>query len=481
MNQRACTTGMVVVTTLALIFSPLLTFAFNNTLASLNGNVHDSIHYQTHLSVAKGTPKPGIDPTPFQIKTIVIDAGHGGKDPGCSGPGSTEKHLTLAIAQAFATRVQATFPDIRVILTRDDDTFIPLYERAAIANRAHADLFVSIHCNALPASKATWGSETYVMGLHTADHNLDVAKRENEAILLEENYEKNYDYDPNSPEGHILLSMFQNAYLEQSILFAERVEYHFKATADRRSRGVKQAGFVVLKETTMPSALVETGFLTSPKDEAFLKTETGQHKVADALLEAFREYKATIEGTTISDLPVAQSPAPPPSTPPSTSTKAAPSTAVSYQSPRSIPNNDTAPQRNYAPPTNDRAVVQTSPTLITPTGPPRTTTPRQQAAPQRVSAPKATQSGMPIQFSVQLAASPQPVHTGTNLWQNSGFLIEVIEESRLFKYQVRNFKTMDEAFAAQLKLQQWGFEDAFIVAYQGGQRIALETARQLSE
>ena len=231
----------------------------------------------------------------YQIKTVVIDPGHGGHDPGCLGGNSREKHLALAISLKLAREMQAAFPQIKVILTRDSDIFIPLHERAAIANRNKADLFISIHCNYMPGSSATHGSETYVMGLHTAQHNLKVAKRENAAILLEVDYERNYDYDPNSPEGHILLSMFQNAYLEQSILFAERVEQNF-AVSNRKSRGVKQAGFVVLKETAMPSVLVETGFLSSISEEAFLMQEEGQQIIANAILTAFEEYKAVVEG-----------------------------------------------------------------------------------------------------------------------------------------------------------------------------------------
>lgn len=246
--------------------------------------------------------KATILPEFSNIRTVVIDAGHGGRDPGCLGGNSREKHIVLGIAQRFAAILRLAYPELEVILTRDEDVFIPLHERAAIANRARADLFISIHANFMPGSQATRGSETYVMGLHTADHNLNVAKRENEAILLEEDYEANYDYDPNSDEGHILMAMVQSAYLDQSILFAEQVENQF-AVAGRRSRGVKQAGFVVLKETAMPSVLVETGFLSNRSEEAYLLSTVGQEEVAHILLEAFKSYRQLVEGA---EAPVAE-------------------------------------------------------------------------------------------------------------------------------------------------------------------------------
>ncbi len=234
----------------------------------------------------------------YRLKTVVIDAGHGGYDPGCLGSGSKEKEITLAIARHLAFLMQDQYPDLRILLTRDDDTFVPLHERAALANREQADLFISIHCNTMPPgpkAAGIYGTETYVMGLHTAEHNLQVAKRENASILLENDYQQHYDYDPDSPEGHILMTMFQNAYLDQSIRLAEKVEQHFGYTG-RKSRGVKQAGFMVLKSTTMPSILIETGFLSNASEEQFLLQAAGQQQIARAILEAFSGYKSELEG-----------------------------------------------------------------------------------------------------------------------------------------------------------------------------------------
>lgn len=243
------------------------------------------------------------------VQKVVIDAGHGGKDPGGMGRNSQEKHIALKLAQLLAIGIRTNYPDVEVIMTRSDDTFIPLYERAAIANREGADLFISIHANIMPGSSATAGTETFVMGQHVARHNLEVAKRENASILLEDNVKENYGYDPNSDEGHIMMSMFQHAFLERSILFAEFVENEF-ADAGRKSRGVKQAGFVVLKETTMPSVLIETGFMSNSEEEAYLLSSAGQQKLANSILKAFNNYYALLGGKTplaTANIPVASS------------------------------------------------------------------------------------------------------------------------------------------------------------------------------
>ena len=224
------------------------------------------------------------------IKTIVIDAGHGGKDSGCVGSQLKEKDVALEIALRLGQKLQEYNPRIKVIFTRTDDRFIPLFERTAIANRNNADLFVSIHCNA-SSNKSAKGSETFVMGLHRSKENLEIAKRENKAVLLEDNYQANYGgYDPNSPEGHIILSMYQNHNLNTSISLAEQIERSISSTGQKVSRGVKQAGFVVLRTATMPSILIETGFLTNSKEEQMLSDSEGRDKMASSIFAGLKNY-----------------------------------------------------------------------------------------------------------------------------------------------------------------------------------------------
>jgi len=243
----------------------------------------------TFFSASYGTVK-----VPYRIKTVVIDAGHGGHDSGCLGSSAKEKIIALEVALKLGAMIEEKFPDVKVVYTRKTDEFIELHERAAIANRNHADLFICIHCNS--GGPSAFGVETYVMGLHKTDDNLNVAKRENSSILLEKDFKQKYDgFDPNSPEANIVFSLYQNAYLAQSLKFASAVQGQVEEYAGRFNRGVKQAGFLVLYRTAMPSVLIETGFLTNNSEEKYLLSEKGQNNIASSVFKAFEEYKLDME------------------------------------------------------------------------------------------------------------------------------------------------------------------------------------------
>ena len=218
----------------------------------------------------------------YKIKTIVIDAGHGGHDSGCLGSSGKEKNVALDIALKLGKLIEEKFPDVNVIYTRKTDVFVELHERAEIANRSKADLFICIHCNS--GGPSAFGVETYVMGLHKTEDNLNVAKRENSSILLEKDYKQKYDgFDPNSPEANIIFSLYQNSFLAQSLKLAALIQNQTEDYAGRYNRGVKQAGFLVLYRTTMPSLLVETGFLTNKTEEKYLLSDKGQTTIATSV------------------------------------------------------------------------------------------------------------------------------------------------------------------------------------------------------
>jgi len=240
------------------------------------------------------------DKDKYRINTIVIDPGHGGKDPGALGfSTSREKDIVLKVGLKLGQYLREAFPDVNVIYTREKDVFIELHERAAVANKAQADLFVSIHCNSSQTPSA-YGTEIYVLGLHRTEENLEVAKKENSVIMMEDDYMDHYDgFDPNSSEGLIILSMVQNAHLNQSIDFASRVDSQFAQRVHRKSRGVHQAGFMVLYKTAMPSVLIELGFISNKNEEAYLLSDEGTTYMASAIFRAIKEYKAKAE----SDIP----------------------------------------------------------------------------------------------------------------------------------------------------------------------------------
>lgn len=226
--------------------------------------------------------------------TLVIDAGHGGHDPGAVGKVAQEKTINLNVALKFGNLVKENCSDVKVIYTRSKDVFIPLQERANIANRNKADLFVSIHTNAAPRGNSASGTETYTLGMARAGENLAVAKRENAVITLEKNYKETYEgFDPNSPESYIIFELMQDKNMKESVNLAKHVQQQFKNHAQRRSRGtgVYQAGFLVLRQTSAPSILTELGFISNSEEEAFLASDKGQVVMAQSLYNAFINYR----------------------------------------------------------------------------------------------------------------------------------------------------------------------------------------------
>ena len=224
--------------------------------------------------------------------TLVIDAGHGGHDAGALGSMSKEKDINLSVALAFGKYVERNQPDVKVVYTRKTDVFIPLKERANIANRAGADLFISVHTNALPAGKIARGFETYTLGMHRAKDNLDVAMRENSVISMEKGYQQTYQgFDPRSSESYIIFEFIQGKNMERSVELARLIQRSVCAGANRPNKGVHQAGFLVLRETSMPGCLIELGFITTPDEEALLNTASRVDDIARSIYQAFAQYK----------------------------------------------------------------------------------------------------------------------------------------------------------------------------------------------
>lgn len=351
------------------------------------------------------------------IRKIVIDPGHGGKDPGNIGTGrykTREKDVALEVSLKLGNYIKQAFPEVEVIYTRDDDTFPALHERTRIANKADADLFLSIHCNA-NNNQSAYGSETFVMGLHKSEANLKIAQKENASILLEEDYEQNYaGLDPTTPEGIIALSLRQNTFLDHSLFLSSLIQKQFKERVGRKDRGVKQAGFYVISFTTMPSALVELGFLTNREEEDFLVSEIGQDYMASAIYRAFKQYKIHLEAIDESAVPVVGKDQP----------------EVVHAS-----NDNTNTEKN-----------------ITPPG-------------------KKTKG---IIFSVQLATTSAPVNI-TEIFPGIGDVRE-FEVDGKFKYFAGSEKSYEKAGNLLNKIRSNGYPGAFIVAFENGSVINLREA-----
>jgi N-acetylmuramoyl-L-alanine amidase len=361
-------------------------------------------------------------PKSVQIKKVVIDAGHGGEDPGAVGKKSKEKNIALAVALKLGNYIKTSFPDIDVIYTRKTDVFIELYRRAQIANSNKADLFISIHCNSTKNPDA-YGTETWVLGLNKSQANLEVAKKENASVLFEKDYATQYDgFDPNSPEGNIIFSLYQNAYLDQSLQLADMVEKQFSKKLGRHDRGVKQAGFLVLYKATMPAALIELGFVSNPTEEDFLLSDNGQNQLASGIYRAFKEYKVKLEGNGIVD-------------------------------------DDTPDYVDNTPIVKDSI--------------PKT-------MPKDTVAKQNTPEKKEVCFRVQFLTSKIKLSNNSEKFKGLSD-IRFYEHTGIYKYTSGNFKTLDEALTYQHKVQEKGFKDAFVVAFLNEVRISQVEAVKISQ
>jgi N-acetylmuramoyl-L-alanine amidase len=358
-----------------------------------------------------------------KLKTVVLDAGHGGHDTGALGKNSREKDITLSIVLKLRDYIHQNMKDVKVVLTRDDDTFVELHRRARIANEKKADLFISVHCNSTH-SPTVFGAETFVMGLHKSQANLAVAKAENAAILLEDDYVEKYDgFDPNSPEGNIFFNMMQNAFLDKSLAYAGKVQHQFVDNLKMFDRGVKQAGFLVLYKTAMPGVLIETGFISNSREEKFLLSEKGQDQIAYAIYKALREYKNQIENK-----PAEQ--------------EQEDTLLVANKGSNVVKNT------NAENPVSERTVVETpDPDAVT--------------------------------FRVQFAIYPESKPLDSRIFKGIKD-VQVYFHSGSYKYTSGNFNDIDAALLLRKEMISQGYKDAFIVAFKGKNRITIDEAKRLT-
>lgn len=366
------------------------------------------------ISVASGRMYAGPTEEPYKLRKIVIDPGHGGKDPGAIGQKSVEKDIVLAISLKLGKYIEENHKDVEVIYTRKKDEHVELFRRADIANENNADLFISIHANG-HASNRAFGTETFAMGLHTSKENLEVARKENRAILYEDDYETRYEgYDPDSPESFIVFSLMQNTFLKQSLDFASHIQSQFRERVKRYDRGVKQAGFLVLYRTTMPSVLIEVGFITNPEEERFLMSEEGQNYLASAVYRAFREYKNSIEEKS--------------------AILVNGSNYLNGEKPLAVSENHDLPEN------------------------------------------QAVQNNQVV-FMVQVSASSSKIDPDSDFFGEHGPATEFFSDG-IYKYTVGQAKNLSEASELRKKVNK-SFPDAFLVASINGKLISVQEARKL--
>ena len=363
-----------------------------------------------------------------KITTVVIDAGHGGKDTGALGAISKEKDLNLTVALLTGDYIKKNLPDVKVVYTRDRDVFVSLNERAEIANRNNADVFISIHCNSTENKAASvMGAETFVLGEHKNAANLEVAKKENSSILYEEDASQQYgDFDLNSPEAYIALSLFQKEYLNQSLQLAANVQEQFSKRVGRKDRGVQQAGFLVLWKTAMPSVLIELGFISNASEERFLASEDGQTYMASAIYRAFRDFKADFEGENQTAKPLAE----------------------------------TQPAQPQ---------VQE-----TPVNKPEEPVAEPQPQPENTETPVVVKQPV-VSFKVQFATRDTKVPVTDKAFSKVSE-VDVYYYNGAYRYTSGDFKTKQQATIHQSEVRKLGFSDAFVVAFINGERATIKEA-----
>ncbi len=379
----------------------------------------------------------------YHLKTVVIDPGHGGKDPGSVGVFTCEKDIVLDIALKLGKYVESRLEDVKVVYTRTTDEFVPLYKRAEIANNIKADLFLSIHANGLD-KKDAHGTETLVLGLHRAEENFEVAKKENSVILMEEDYTTRYEgFDPNSPESYIMLTLMQSIYFDHSINLAKNIQDQFRDRARRIDRGVKQQGLLVLAQTSMPGVLIETGFVTNPEEEKYLMTEEGQDYIASAIFRAFRDYKQFIESRTVF----------------------------------AHVNSDSGADSLAETITNSGNASGISDALNISHGA-AATVQNDSAIPYPKTDLKEKSGENTIEFKVQIAVSSNPIPLDSDFFKELTNVVEY-RQNDLYKYAVGSKRSYNEI----IEYSKWvknRFPDAFIIAVKNGQIISMEQALKKS-
>jgi N-acetylmuramoyl-L-alanine amidase len=383
--------------------------------------------------------------------TVTIDAGHGGKDPGALGSFAKEKNINLDVVLKLGELIQKNCPDVRVVYTRKTDVFIPLEERAMIANNAHSNLFICIHTNSSPSPSAC-GAETYTLGLAKTKANMDVARRENSVILLENNYKKKYQgFDPNSVDSYIMFEYMQDKYIDRSIQFAADVEEQCTANADRSNRGVRQAGFWVLHQTSMAAVLIELGYISNPREEAFLVSTDGQNRLAESIFKAFKEFKHDHD----------------------------------RRSSAQLTSNDTD-----QPSSTDEDTVQIAKAdSIKPTKEPLKTSkanekPIEAPLPEQkksaiainTKADNVTEAGVPI-FKVQFLLSNRKLPDNSPKFKNLDN-VSFYQENNFYKYTSGGTQNFNQIIAKHREIKKL-FPTAFIIAFVNDQKVPLQQAIQL--